>query len=103
VDRGGRRIAVLASDGQLRVWDRNERRVTLRLRTPSAGPLLFSGDGRYLLVGLPDGRIEPHALVLNTLFDAAAQRLESGFSAEQIERFGLRAPVRLNTVADFTR
>jgi WD40 repeat protein len=101
VDRDGGRIALLFSDGQLRVWNRGERRVTLRLRVASTGPLLFSADSRFLFVGLPDGRIEPHALELDTLFDAAAARLESGFSAVQIERFGLRAPVRLNALAAF--
>ncbi len=96
VHADGERVAVLQSDGRLLVWHRRLRLVVLGVRTASRGPLCFSPCGRYVLAGTSAATVETHALQIEALFPAAARRLQVGFSADEIARFRLRQPPRLD-------
>lgn len=94
------RVAALFSDGIARIWSYAARQRLMSIPTGSQGPIGFSPNGLRLLTASPSGSIDQHALRIGDLFSSAASRLDRGFNSEEIERFGIRPPPRLN-LADY--
>ena len=66
------------------------------LQTGEAKRIIFSADGHRLLTASPAGPIHQHALDVEELFPAAATRVERGLAIEELDRFAIRNPPRLN-------
>jgi WD40 repeat protein len=92
----GNNIAVSFSDGMVRIWSFDDRRRVMTLRVGVANCILFSADGRRLLVATPSGPVQQHALDVTELYPAAASRLDRGFTRDELDRFGIQRPARLN-------
>ncbi len=92
----GDRILALFTDGVLRLWDFEERRRRISIGTEASGPVCFSPDGQRVLIGTSSGTIDQIALDIADLFSAAATRLDRGFSDDEIRRFAIQTPVRLD-------
>jgi WD40 repeat protein len=92
----GNRIGALFSDCVVRIWSIDERRRIMSIAVGSAGPFIFNGDGRRLLVATPSGVIEQHALDISDLYAGAAARLDRGFDLDEVRRFAIQEPVKLH-------
>jgi WD40 repeat protein len=92
----GNRIGALFSDGVVRIWSIDERRRIMSIAIGSPGPFIFNADGRRLLVAMPSGVIEQHALDISDLYAGAAARLDRGFDLDEVRRFAIQEPVKLN-------
>jgi len=55
-----------------------------------------NNDGRQLLVAMPSRVIEQHALDISDLCEGATARLDRGFNVDEIRRFAIQEPVKLN-------
>jgi WD40 repeat protein len=95
----GGRILALFTDCVLRLWDFQERRRKISIQTESSGPVCFSPDGQRILIGTSSGAIDQIALDITDLFSGAATRLDRGLSNDEIQRFAIQTPVRLNLVS----
>ena len=100
VSPSGRDVAACFSDGVVRIWNLDERRRTMTFDIGQSGAIIFSPDGRRLLHASPLGRIEQHALDVADLFASAAARAGRGFTEDELARFGIKQPVRLD-IASF--
>jgi hypothetical protein len=60
------------------------------------GPILFTADSRRLLHATPSGPIEQHALDVADLFASAAARAARELTADELARFGIPQPPRLD-------
>jgi WD40 repeat protein len=96
VSPSGDLIAALFSDGVVRLWSYPKEQCTVTIRANSTGPIFFSPDGRWLIVALASGDFEQHPLDISDLFERSAKRLTRGFTQDEIERFGIQHPVRLD-------
>lgn len=96
VSSDGDLVGAQFSDGVIRIWSIDERRRTMIVTVGSEGPFAFSADGRRLLVAMPSGSIEQHALDIADLYIGAAARLDRSFNADEIRRFAIREPVKLD-------
>ena len=92
----GSSVGALFSDGVLRIWSIDARRRIMSISVGSDGPFNFNADGRRLLVAMPSGAIEQHALDIGDLYEGAAARLDRGFNIDEIRRFDIQEPVKLN-------
>ncbi len=98
----GSRVGALFSNRIVRIWSIDERRRTMSIAVGSEGPFIFNADGRRLLVATPSGGIEQHALDIGDLYAGAAARLDRGFNLEEVRRFAIQEPAKLN-LADYGR
>jgi WD40 repeat protein/energy-coupling factor transporter ATP-binding protein EcfA2 len=92
----GDNVAALFSDGMVRFWSFGERRPVMSLRTGTANRLIFSADGCHLLTASPAGSIHQHTLDVQDLFPAAAARVRRGLTTEELDRFAIQNPPRLD-------
>jgi hypothetical protein len=92
----GNNIAVSFSDGMVRIWSFGDRRRVMTLRVGVANRILFSADGRRLLVATPSGPVQQHAIDVAELYPAAASRVDRGFTRDELDRFGIQRLVRLD-------
>jgi len=91
----GNLVAVLFADRVVRVWSYDERRQVRSISVSSEGPTFFTRDGRHLLAAHPSGSFLQYPLDVTELYRGAARRLPRGFDAEEIARFGIQLPSRL--------
>jgi WD40 repeat protein len=89
-------IAVLFSDGLVRIWELNGKRRSMTLAVAHATSIAFTSDSSRLLAGSSAGLIDQYALNIEDLFPAAATRIDRELTAEEIDRFGVTEPVRFN-------
>jgi WD40 repeat protein len=99
ISEDGSHVAALFSDGVARIWSAVERRRIMSFQVTGGGPIAFSDNGRRLLVANSAGSIEHYALDVADLYSAAAVRLVRGFDRDEMLRFAIREPVRLDPAA----
>jgi WD40 repeat protein len=102
VSPDGNLIGCLFSDGIVRIWSMADRRRIMSIDVSSPGPFIFNSDGRRLLIGMPSGNIEQHALDISDLYAGTAGRLDRSFNLDEIRRFAIPEPVKLD-LANYAR
>jgi WD40 repeat protein len=92
----GNRVAGLFSDGKARFWDFETRRRTGTLDIGPANRIFFTPDSRFLLAAMPGGPIEQHPLDIDYLFTLAATRIDRTLTPDEISRFAVQRPPRVD-------
>lgn len=98
----GERVAASFSDGIVRIWGLSKKRRIASFAAGSANSVIFSSDGRRLLVATPAGPINQYALFIEDLFRAAAARVARPLTEDEIARYGLQLPLNLDIRAQRT-